>query len=563
VLDTRGISAFSVSPGDTVTLKFAVQGSGATVAATDSITATMTGYGNLFTNETITGAISGTTGTTFRVGPQSTGYDGINDFDFTATTTPGTYPIVFTYTSRSVDGGTIVSTLTSTATMTVVAPTGFSADQSTSFTNAAGTYDGTEDDEVRVSKASGTDAASIVVTLKNTAGGAYIGGGTLDAQVISGPGLVDVVSAATGYADATTRADTLAIAAGVSSARIAVTSDGTAGVGKIRIRLLSATTGASLGTISEETVYFYGTVATLVATNVYTIAQAGTSIGCISATTCDQADVASTPFVTIVAKDDAGNLVPGLTIAGTIASTGVIAGTSVVAVAQDTLTDSSSLTAGVSTDVNGWGYYNVSVTGSAAAASGSTSTITYATLLSGTTYVTSNPITVTVGGAVKTVTLALDKDSYEAGGAIVVTRTAVDASGNKPYDGQTANAVTFNKPVSGTVAASAYVNGVASTSATSPSIYAPVASGDFMAKMVGSDGVTLITTTASVVGDESSALALDAANAATDAAENAYDEAQNATQAASDALAAVTALAKQVQSLIKQVKKLAKAVSKL
>ena len=120
----------------------------------------------------MTNAISGTTGTTFRVGPQTVAYDGINDFDFTATTTPGTYPIVFTYTSRNTSGSTVVSTLTSTATMTVVAPTGFSADQSTSFTNAAATYTGTEDDEVRVSKASGTDAASIVVTLKNTAGGA-------------------------------------------------------------------------------------------------------------------------------------------------------------------------------------------------------------------------------------------------------------------------------------------------------------------------------------------------------------------------------------------------------
>ena len=109
-----------------------------------------------------------------------------------------------------------------------------------------------------------------------------------------------------------------------------------------------------------------------------------------------------------------------------------------------------------------------------------------------------------------------------------------------------------------------YVGGTLTTSATAPTVFAPAVSGDFNAYMTsGNAAGSTITATATVAGDEGSALALDAANAATDAAENAYDEAQNATQAASDALAAVTALAKQVQSLIAQVKKLAKAVSKL
>jgi hypothetical protein len=74
---------------------------------------------------------------------------------------------------------------------------------------------------------------------------------------------------------------------------------------------------------------------------------------------------------------------------------------------------------------------------------------------------------------------------------------------------------------------------------------------------------TTIVATATVEGDSTASLALDAANAATDAANNAYDEAQNATQAASDALAAVTALAAQVKSLIASVKKLTAAVAKL
>ena len=39
-----------------------------------------------------------------------------------------------------------------------------------------------------------------------------------------------------------------------------------------------------------------------------------------SATTCDQAAFADTPFVVIVAKDAGGNLVPGLTVAASIAN---------------------------------------------------------------------------------------------------------------------------------------------------------------------------------------------------------------------------------------------------
>ena len=76
-------------------------------------------------------------------------------------------------------------------------------------------------------------------------------------------------------------------------------------------------------------------------------------------------------------------------------------------------------------------------------------------------------------------------------------------------------------------------------------------------------GDTTVVATATIDGDSTASLALDAANAATDAANNAYDEAQNATQAASDALAAVTALAKQVKSLIASVKRLTAAVAKL
>jgi pyruvate/2-oxoacid:ferredoxin oxidoreductase alpha subunit len=102
---------------------------------------------------------------------------------------------------------------------------------------------------------------------------------------------------------------------------------------------------------------------------------------------------------------------------------------------------------------------------------------------------------------------------------------------------------------SGLMAAQFYISG-ASAAGTS-------------AKISSATGAPTITTTATVEGDQSSSLALDAANAATDAANNAYDEAQNATQAASDALAAVTALAAQVKSLTAMVLRIGIAVAKL
>ena len=124
-------------------------------------------------------------------------------------------------------------------------------------------------------------------------------------------------------------------------------------------------------------------------------------------------------------------------------------------------------------------------------------------------------------------------------------------------------AVTGNKAFGGALpAASYFVGGVVTTTANT--VYAPAVGGDFILTATGTDtAATKLSVTGSVEGDQSSSLALDAANAATDAANNAYDEAQNATQAASDALAAVTALAAQVKSLIASVKKLTAAVAKL
>jgi hypothetical protein len=146
---------------------------------------------------------------------------------------------------------------------------------------------------------------------------------------------------------------------------------------------------------------------------------------------------------------------------------------------------------------------------------------------------------------------------------MVVTITATDSSGNPVSDGRTSPALTGSKATGGSLpAASYYVGGKKAT--TAGALWAPAIGGDFTVVGTGTDAAaTALSAMASIEGDQSASLALDAANAATDAANNAYDEAQNATQAASDALAAVTELAAQVTSLIASVKKLTAAVAKL
>jgi len=220
-----------------------------------------------------------------------------------------------------------------------------------------------------------------------------------------------------------------------------------------------------------------------------------------------------------------------------------------------------------SSSTNGVGYYNCSFTTAFGSVSGKSATLTIRFVDpagDGTTYLTTTQV-VTVGGVAKSEAITTDSSSYTAGGAMTITITAKDASGNPVYDGAASPAVTASKAVGGTLpAASIYVAGkVSSDSSTGvKTVFAPAIGGDFLLNATGTDAAsTALSATASVTGDESASLALDAANAATDAANNAYDEAQNATQAASDALAAVTALAAQVKSLIASVKKAAAALA--
>ena len=408
--------------------------------------------------------------------------------------------------------------------ITVVAPTGFSAATSTArigaqSLSAADTQALTSNDEVRVSSTAGTNGAMIGVKVNNTSGTAFTGASTLSVQVLSGPGLVKFGASTDNYAaigDASVRADSLALAAGTSAANIAVTADGTNGTSEIQVRVLDSVTGAVLGTLPTVKMYFFGAPATVEVTQNYKyIRGSGSASGCSDATTCIEDTFANSAIAVVTVKDSGGNLVTGATVSGVTSDGTVISATTLSASTVKTLTSAAAAACIAGTgSCNGLGTYLASVTGAVGAASGKTATVTYRALVSGTTFVTATPVTYTIGGAVATETLALSKTSYSPGEAMTVTRTAKDSAGNVPYDGQTANGVNFSKPQGGTApTASWYVSGAKTSGANT--LFAPVAGGAFNALMTSSvDGVTVITASASVTDANAALLTqIDALNA--------------------------------------------------
>jgi len=207
--------------------------------------------------------------------------------------------------------------------------------------------------------------------------------------------------------------------------------------------------------------------------------------------------------------------------------------------------------------------------------------------------------TVTLGGAISTVTITSDQASYDPGEAMILTATAVDASGNPTYDGQSGPTwLASNKALGGTALASvmnAYYDGKSTSQTRSAldvrtfrndnTLFAPNASGSFtLSGVYGTDNAKTASITLTVGDDAATAAAaaasdaaleaIDAANAATDAANLAAEAADAATVAAEEArdaadaaTAAVEALASEVATLMAalkaQITTLAKTVAKI
>jgi hypothetical protein len=334
--------------------------------------------------------------------------------------------------------------------------------------------------------------------------------------------------------------------------QVYIWSTGTAGTATITVTTLS---GLVLGT---KTVTFSGDVASLKVMTTYVQKKVVRAGGFASGT-----------MFYVESLDANGNRVRGVNPS--------IVSSNVAVITSGSCTDAS----GIATD----GIHTCTVTSAVGSTSGQTATLTIRTLdparAAGTTSYLTATYEVSLGGAVATEVITLDKTSYSPGEWMVVTVTAKDASGNPVYDDLAAPTLTANKATSGTITMSTYLGGVA-TSATrssttglvtnSQNLGAPAVSGSFIVSGLSTAASAAAISVTGTVGDDAAtaaanaasdaaAEAIDAANAATDAANLAAEAADAATVAAEEArdaadaaTAAVEALATEVATLMAALK---------
>ena len=340
-----------------------------------------------------------------------------------------------------------------TATVTWGATPAFSTGTTTSIRNSTTNINATSDATILVSKSLATQAANIIVTVKDAAGNA-LNGQTISASV-SGPGLIGASATATA-GNASARVASVALSASQNVASVHVWSDGTSGVGTVTILVGSAVA-------ATETVNFFDSPATVTAVQNHKILNSsGGAAGITPAANAGSgATIALTPAVILTVLDKNGLNVTGLTAASN----------SISAVSSDSTVMSSTITLAQS---DGTGAanpvannYNVQVT-SVAKASGSTATLTFRVALGTTpeTYVTATPLTYTLGGSPQTVILGLDRTSYTPGQAASVSLALRDSSGNPARDGDhtgvLAGELSSNLGIQGKVAFNATAQDVSS-----------------------------------------------------------------------------------------------------
>jgi hypothetical protein len=420
----------------------------------------------------------------------------------TSASVAGTQTVVISAISATTGAPTAVSTSTITWSATAAAA---SPAFSTSFISA-GTACGVADatSGLNFGRSAAGIVANICIALKDSNGSAMVGQAL--SATISGPGLIDLISGNTDTSTAgTLRADSLTATTQASTnlARINISSDGTSGTTVITI-----SNGSTV--IATETLTFYGTVATLTATQNLKVARAsatgaelGTSsgVGLTSAATT----AALTPAVVIVAKDSAGVVVPSLTITGLSSDATVISSATVLEAVGTAST----------TGAAGPGTYLASVTSAGNGTSGKSATVTFRTQLSTGAYISAAPVTFTLGGslATGTETISFDKTSYAPGEAMTVTVTAKDSAGNPVFDGNTSPTLAASKAVGGSLPSGFYVGGVVANKANT--LFAPALGGSFLVNATsGNTAETKISATASVTDANAGLLTqIDALNA--------------------------------------------------
>jgi hypothetical protein len=415
-----------------------------------------------------------------------------------------------------------------------------------------------------------TSGVSIAITVRD-ADGNNLNGQSVSAT-ISGPGLISLASGNVAANAGNVRAASLTAATqrDTHQSTVGVSGDGTRGVGTITI-----TVGGTA--VYTKTVTFYGAVATLTATQGVSIMSSGRTatsdaasfvLGNTVANTAAASTAVGAVNIRIVAADVDGNVVP---LAGS-AITADISDTAVIDLV--TITDCAgtvALTAALTPTICavGAGNYVASTRSAIGGVSGAKATVTFKTAhptVAG-TFISSAALPFSLGGSKTggTVTMTLDKATYEPGEKMVITYTAKDAAGNPVADWTSTGTPTANKAA--TVAGGVYVNGshIYGDGATEVA-YAPVAPGPFTVTLAsGTSSTATLTATATVADDaattaaaaagDAAAEATDAANAATDAANAAAEAADAATAAAQDAADAVAALSTSVTAMVDSLRK--------
>jgi len=480
--------------------------------------------------------------------------------NWTAPSSAGTYTITITPSGASTSYAAADVTWSSTVTLTVTAASAYSAGASSAYANDLTTADGTSatDGTIYGVKTLNTEAGLITVTVKN-ANGSVCSSCTVGGY-ITGAGYLAITTATNGdYTDITggTKVRSLTATAPNATngvATIGVYGDGTQGTGTVYIRVTDAS-GVTT-TLATKSVVFYGNVTKLVVTSQpYSILKAGGATsgiktGLVSSTATT---LATSPAFVVEAQDSNGNPVGGLTLTASSSDATVV---SAATVNEDVVT-----TIDPNSTWGGPGYYVFDATSANTSVSGGKASVTVKILdpadTTNTTYITSPAINFTIGGSVSTQTVTLDSSSYTPGGAMTITVSAKDSSGNPVYDGAaTPGTWVTSKALGGAaLAASSYVGGTKSITTA----FAPAIPGDFTITATGTDTAATKVTASATVTDpnadsiqgstDQASLATDAANAATDAPNAAADAADAATQAASDALNAVQALDAKVSDL--------------
>jgi len=432
----------------------------------------------------------------------------------TAPTTAGTYTAVVSYSNAGTFLNTAADQLDTTFTLTVTAASGYSNSLSQAFIVAgnAGTIATSATDLLPVAKsktAALANAGSILINAFDATNTAMLAPGTVTVSVSGSGALSSTFDETTNtptpdQCSATTNARVITFTADAVN-NVILCADGTAGVGTYTV---SVTNAAGVTTVlATKTVTFFGSVAKLVATPIFTIGTAGG--GTTGTSTAARALTSDSPAVVVKATDSAGNVVSGLTI--TALSSDLTVVNSAITSTEDNGT--SALTSG------GAGFYNASFSTPSSAASGKTATLTFRILdpadVLGVAFLTS-AVTLTIGGAVATEVLSFDKTAYAPGEAMVVTITAKDSAGNPVADGTASPAITFSKAVGGTaIGTSVYVGGKKATSATAPTVFAPTIAGAFSALATSTNTAKSAITAASSVTDANAGLLtqIDALNA--------------------------------------------------